>query len=163
MEHDQLGDDGQADSASAPASPVRVLIIDDSSMIRSLLRHSLWVSNLFEVVGEAVDGRDGIDQAATTQPDIVLLDCTMPVMGGLEAIAHLARCSPRSLIIMMSANDAGSTAAKAMAAGAHSYIEKNQQPDELLRRVTTTWKSWSALGCSAIPGTSGGVSPGPRA
>ena len=95
------------------------------------------------MIGEAADGRDGIDQAASKQPDIILLDCKMPVMDGMEALAHLASCSPRSLIIMLSANLADSTRAQALAAGAHSYIGKNQPFDGLLGKVTAAWDSWA--------------------
>jgi CheY-like chemotaxis protein len=130
-------------AARAPAAPIRVLVVDDSSMIRLVLRHSLGASDHFEVIGEAVDGRDGIDQAASKQPDIILLDCKMPVMDGMEALAHLASCSPRSLIIMLSANVADSTGPRALAAGAHSYIEKNQQFDALLSQITAAWESWA--------------------
>jgi CheY-like chemotaxis protein len=126
----------------APAVPLRVLVVDDSSMIRLVVRHCLGDSDRFEVIGEAVDGRDGIDQAATKQPDIILVDCRMPVMDGLEAIPHLASCSPRSLIIMLSANVAD-TGAQALAAGAYRCIEKNQQCDGLLRQITAAWESWA--------------------
>ncbi len=129
-----------------PAAPIRVLIIDDCSTMRLVLRHCLAVTNNFKVIGEAVDGRDGIDQAATKQPDIILLDCTMPVMDGIEAIPHLAQCSPGTLIIMLSAYDVHITGAQAIAAGAHAYVEKNLRPDQLVSRIVHAWEEWAGSG-----------------
>jgi len=125
----------------AAAAPVRVLIVDDAPAARLLLRQCLTASGRFQVVGEAVDGSDGIHQATIQQPDIILLDVAMPIMDGLEAVPHLARCSPGSLIIMLSGFTADATASEAMGLGAGAYIEKKHHPEEVLRQITDAWES----------------------
>ena len=137
--------------AVAPAAAlVRVLLIDDEPALRLVLRYWLSASGRFEVVGEAGDGRQGIEQATCQQPDLIVLDMTMPVMDGLEAIPHLARCSPRSLLVMLSASHTDTAPADAMAAGAHGYIEKGHHPDELLRRIIDVWESAASI-LTAVP------------
>jgi DNA-binding NarL/FixJ family response regulator len=121
------------------ARPARVLIIDDSPPVRQLLRQCLSLSGRFEVIGEAGDGRDGIAQATCQQPDIILLDLAMPVMDGLEALPHLARCSTRSMIIVLSGFNVDTTGPKVLALGASAYIEKRFGPDELVCRIEHAW------------------------
>ncbi len=128
-------------ATAPPAALVRVLLIDDEPALRLVLRYWLSASGRFEVVGEAGDGRQGIEQATRQQPDLIVLDMAMPVMDGLEAIPHLARSSPRSLLIMLYASPTDTALADAMAAGAHGYIEKGHHPDELLRRIIDAWDS----------------------
>lgn len=125
----------------APTKLVSVLVVDDTATMRQLLRYYLRASGRFDVIGEAVDGRDGIEQATLQQPDIILLDLAMPIMDGFEAIEPLTRCSPRSLIIVLSGFDAETNAARSIALGAHGYIEKKHRPDELMRRITDVWES----------------------
>lgn len=126
---------------------IQVLIIDDSPTVRFILRNRLCGTGRFEVVGEAANGRDGIEQAGNRQPDIVLLDREMPIMDGFQAIPHLAHSSPRSLIIMLSAGAGASSprasalAAEAIALGAHAYIEKRARTGEVLRRIIEVWDS----------------------
>ncbi len=127
------------------AGLVRVVLVDDDPTVRLVLRYWLSASGRFEVVGEAGDGRQGIEQATREQPDLIVLDMAMPVMDGLEAIPHLVRCSPRSLVVMLSASDADTTAAYAIALGAHGYIEKRYHPDELLRRIIDAWDSAASI------------------
>lgn len=133
---------------AAPAVPpevaprqARVLIVDDTSLARRLLRRALSASGRFDVIGEATNGRDGIEQATLHQPDIIVLDLAMPVMDGLEAVPHLARCSPRSLIIMLSGFNVGTAGARAIALGAHVYIDKKHRPAEVLRQIVDAWDS----------------------
>jgi CheY-like chemotaxis protein len=126
---------------------IQVLIIDDSATVRFILRNRLCGTGRFEVVGEAANGRDGIVQASNRKPDIILLDREMPIMDGFQAIPHLVRSSPRSLIIMLSAGAGGGSsrvsamAAEAIALGAHAYIEKRARPGEVLRRIVEVWDS----------------------
>ncbi len=70
-------------------SGVRVLIVDDQAMIRSGLRALLEIDETIEVVGEAADGRSGVDMARALRPDVVLIDLRMPVLDGVGAITAL--------------------------------------------------------------------------
>src|SRR5690242_18503616 len=75
----------------AAADPIRVLLCDDAEGFRALMREQLAEDPAIEVVGEAADGVEGVEAAAELQPDVVLLDMSMPRMGGLQAIPKLRR------------------------------------------------------------------------
>lgn len=79
-----------------------VVIVDDDADIRELNRHRLTRSGLFDVVGEAAHGREGIAVVAAERPAMVLLDVNMPVMDGIEALPRLRTISPGSVIVMHS-------------------------------------------------------------
>lgn len=105
--------------------PARVLLVDDDPDIRYVVRLYLERMASLEVVGEAADGFSGIEQARELQPDVVLLDVMMPVMNGQEAIPELLQVAPRSMIVMLSALQAGTQGETALTAGAFAYIEKS--------------------------------------
>lgn len=105
---------------------VSVLLIDDSSLIRRLLGRVLQHDPMINIVGEAENGKDGIEQARALQPNVIILDIEMPVMNGLEALPQLKRVAPKARIIMFSTlteNGARATL-EALAAGADDYVTK---------------------------------------
>lgn len=102
---------------------LRVLIADDAAEIRLLLRMYL-TGNKLEVVGEATNGKEAVDIAATQQPDAVILDLAMPVMDGLEAIPLIKQASPESKIVVLSGFDADRAARTALDLGAERYLQK---------------------------------------
>jgi two-component system chemotaxis response regulator CheB len=105
---------------------IRVLLIDDSAVVRGFITRILEADPDIKVVGSAQNGEVGVSQAASTNPDIILLDVEMPVMDGLTAIPHLMSKSPQSKIIMCSTLTIqnGATALKAMSLGAVDCIAK---------------------------------------
>ncbi|MEQ4521923.1 MULTISPECIES: response regulator [Nocardioides] len=88
-----------------------------------------------DVVGEAGDGRAGIEVVGRHQPDLVVLDLSMPVMDGLEALPHLRRTSPDSTIVVLSAHGADQMAQRALDLGADGYIEKGTSLRVVLARI----------------------------
>jgi PAS domain S-box-containing protein len=102
----------------------RVLLVDDAADIRVLLRRLFSVTEGFSVVGEAVDGRDAIDQATELNPDVIVLDLAMPVMDGLEALPQLRAVVPHAAIVVLSGFDGDRMRMPALLAGADVYIEK---------------------------------------
>jgi DNA-binding NarL/FixJ family response regulator len=84
--------------------PVRVVVIDDTVDLRDLLRYALSRGG-FDVVGEASNGRAGIDIVRDERPDVVLLDLAMPIMGGAEALPHIRQLVPDAQIITFSGFD----------------------------------------------------------
>src|SRR4051794_39757676 len=115
----------------AAADPIRVLLCDDAEGFRALMRVQLAEDPAIEVVGEAADGVEGVEAAAELQPDVVLLDMSMPRMGGLQAIPKLRRTSPRTSIIGLSSLSAARMAAPSKEIGAHAYLEKGARADEI--------------------------------
>jgi YesN/AraC family two-component response regulator len=104
-------------------APYRVLLVDDVAEIRKLLRLTLELDGRFEVVGEAEDGAAAVALASSRHPDVVILDVSMPVMDGLEAIPQITRLSPATKIIVLSALE-DATSRQALSLGAHAYLVK---------------------------------------
>jgi two-component system chemotaxis response regulator CheB len=107
-------------------SPIRVLVVDDSVVIRRVLTEVLGADPEIEVVGTAVNGRAGLQKVAELAPDLVTLDVEMPELDGLGTLAELARSHPRLPVIMFSTLTARGAAAtlEALALGAKDYVCK---------------------------------------
>ena len=110
----------------------RVLIVDDAEDIRLLLRMRLARHGTIDVVGEAVDGLDAVDQARLLQPHLVLLDMAMPRMDGLQALPLIRAAVPDVRVIVLSGFNQGTLEREALAAGADRYVVKGGSMRELL-------------------------------
>jgi len=113
---------------------IRVLIVDDHTVIRSGLRLLLDREDDIEVVGEAGDGDDAVRAARLEKPDIVLLDVVMPNRTGLEACADVIAAS-KGKVLMLSMQDDPSYVREAFAAGASGYMLKEAADSELIQAV----------------------------
>ena len=114
-------------------SPIRVVLVDDSADLRSLVRMTLDREPDFTVVAEAADGASGVEAVAAYKPHLVLLDIAMPVMDGLQALTLIREDSPGSIVVMLSAFTGSSGAIdRALALGAHGYIEKGGGVPEMI-------------------------------
>lgn len=122
-------------AAAAPPRPLRVLLVDDVADLRSLVRVALEMSGSFEIVAEAGDGTDGVAQAKLHQPDVVLLDVSMPGMDGMEALPLIRAAAPGASVVMLSGFEQERLGASALERGAAAYLEKGLPPAELARRV----------------------------
>ena len=115
----------------AAADPIRVLLCDDAEGFRALMRSSLAEDPAIEVVGEAADGEAGVEATAALQPDVVLLDMSMPRMGGLQAIPKMRSRAPGTSIIGLSSLSAARMAAPSIEIGAHTYLEKGTRLEDI--------------------------------
>ena len=106
------------------ADRVRVIVVDDATDVRLLLRMQLARDPRFEVVGEAADGVEAIELAEASQPDLVILDRQMPRLGGIEAMPELRRVAPQAAIVLYTAQTDPSTYHAALDAGAVQVLEK---------------------------------------
>jgi two-component system chemotaxis response regulator CheY len=112
-------------------NPVRVLVVDDSAAMRSVLRMVLR-SGGYEVAGEAQDGEEAVREAKASQPDLVLLDLAMPEMDGLTALSLLLEASPTTRIVVVSGFGDQRLVDLAMKAGARAYVVKGTDVAVLL-------------------------------
>lgn len=114
---------------------IRILIADDHAVVRQGLRMFLSTDDTFEVVGEAENGEEAINQIAALQPDVVLMDLLMPIMSGLDAIPIIRDRFPGvEIIALTSVLDNGSVV-RAVRAGAIGYLLKDTRSDELIRSI----------------------------
>jgi PAS domain S-box-containing protein len=113
----------------------RVLIVDDAEDIRMLLRLKLGRQENLDVVGEAVDGVDAVDQARALQPHLVLLDMAMPRMDGLQALPLIREAVPDVRVIVLSGFNQGTLEQEALAAGADRYVVKGGSMRELIEVI----------------------------
>ena len=102
-----------------------ILIVDDSLPVRKLLRSFVESRTHFEVCGEAVNGLDAIEKARTLNPDLIVMDFSMPIMNGLEAGAVLKAILPQVPIIMCTVHDTAAMKVQALAAGVRAVIQKH--------------------------------------
>ncbi len=107
---------------------MKILIADDHTLFRDSLR-SLIESHDHQVVGEASDGREAIDLCRRLDPDVVLMDLTMAVMGGIEATRRLAEVCPRSKVVILTASDDDDHLFEAIKAGASGYLLKDLEAE----------------------------------
>lgn len=112
-----------------------VLIVDDVAAQRRLLRYCLQALPQFEVIGEAGDGKDAIAFVRERKPDLVLLDLSMPIMDGLEALPRIRYASPGTRIMVLTGFDEGRLGDVARRLGAMAYLEKGAPPEEILLRL----------------------------
>ncbi len=119
---------------AARTRPVRVVIVDDTYDLRELLRLALTRGGM-EVVGEAGDGLEGIEAVRSEHPDVVLLDLSMPVMDGLEALPSIRRLVPAAKIIVLSGFGATQMSERALATGADGYLQKGMSLKRILEYV----------------------------
>lgn len=114
---------------------IRVFLVDDVEELRFLIRVELEEDSGIEVVGEASDGQSGVEGVAETQPDVVLLDLSMPDMDGLEAIPLMRERAPASRLVVLSGHEAGRVSLEALEQGATRYISKAADFDTIRAEV----------------------------
>jgi DNA-binding NarL/FixJ family response regulator len=109
---------------SSEAGKIRVFLVDDVSELRMLVRIALEEDPLIEVVGEAANGREGVENVGEAKPDVVLLDLSMPDMDGLEAIPLMRERAPNARLVVLSGHEAGRVSLEALDQGATRYLNK---------------------------------------
>ncbi|HXN24621.1 MAG TPA: response regulator transcription factor [Candidatus Dormibacteraeota bacterium] len=114
-----------------------ILIVDDNPLIRRAVRAIFEAQPDFRVCGEAVNGQDAIEKTRQLHPDLIVLDCSMPVMNGLEAAATLTRVTPQVPMIMLTAHKHALVEPIARAAGICAILSKEDCNDALIREART--------------------------
>ena len=115
--------------------PIRILLVDDHSVVRQGLRMFLALDPDLEVIGEATDGTEAVRMARELQPDVVLMDMLMPVMDGVAATAAIRRELPDTEVIALTSVLEDDKVVGAVRAGAIGYLLKDTEADELRRAI----------------------------
>lgn len=116
-------------------APIRVLIADDHMIVRAGIRHVLESESGFEVVGEAANGPEVLALAAKLQPDVVVLDISMPGESGLKLAAQLRDSTPEPRVLILSMHDNAEYVLESVRAGADGYLLKDTAATELRNAI----------------------------
>ncbi len=114
---------------------IRILIVDDHAVVRKGLAMVLRLESGFEVVGEAENGRDGLEAAKRLNPDIALVDLVMPEMDGQEMVLALRRSNPEIKVMMLTGTEVDQRVFDLIVAGIEGYVLKNIEPAGLVRAI----------------------------
>jgi two-component system response regulator NreC len=128
----------KASTATASLSThLRILLVDDHAVVREGLRLLINTQADMEVVGEADDGSQVLQQAKALQPDVVIMDISMPQLNGVQATERLKAAYPRIKILVLSSYSDEAHIRQALASGASSYVLKRTIAEELIRAIRT--------------------------
>lgn len=116
-------------------NPSRILVADDHSLFRAGLCAILACHPEFEVIAEAGNGQEAIRLASEQQPELVLLDISMPITNGTEALALIRRRSPQSRVLMLTAHNTDEFIRESLRLGASGYLLKTDSSQELIQAM----------------------------
>ena len=119
---------------------LRVLVVDDSEVVRRGICQILQSQADIEIICEAADGADAVRKAREHRPDLVLLDITMPVMNGFEAARRIKQELPSTRILMVSQFDSAHFMREAFVAGASGYVVKSNAASELISALRKIYR-----------------------
>lgn len=115
--------------------PIRILLADDHTILRRGLRLLLESQADFNVVGEAADGREAVEQAERTDPDIAVLDIAMPNLTGIEAAQRILAARPQIAVVVLSMHSDEGYVLRALRAGAKGYLLKDSAEGDLIDAI----------------------------
>lgn len=126
-------------------TPIQVLIVDDHAIVRKGLRALLTEIDGIEVVGEAADGQQAVNQTEKIQPDVILMDIVMPNMDGVEATQQITARHPEVRILALSSFAEDDKCFPAIRAGALGYLLKDSDPNELVHAIRQVYQGDPSL------------------
>ncbi len=118
---------------------IRILIVDDHTVVRDGLRALISAEPGMEVIGDASDGAEAVDLAAELKPDVILLDLVMPRMDGVEATRLIRQANPGARILVLTSFAEDHQVFSAVKAGAIGYLMKDTSSEELLQAIRNTY------------------------
>ena len=128
---------------------IKVLIVDDHTLVRAGIRSLLALVEGIEVVGEASDGKEALGKARHLMPDVVLMDLAMPVMGGLEATRRLRKEFPAIKVLALTQYDDSEYVIPIIEAGASGFVTKMSAFSELAAAIEAAYEGESYLSSTA--------------
>ena len=128
---------------------IKVLIVDDHTLVRDGVRALLALASDIEVVGEAANGREALEKVNELEPDVVLMDLAMPIMGGIEATRRIRKDFPRTKVLALTQYDDSEYIVPVISAGARGFITKMAAFSELAQAIQAVYAGESYLSPSA--------------
>ncbi len=119
------------------ATKIRVLVASEFALVVEGIRHSVEACNDIEVIGQAADGRDSIEQARTLQPDVIVIDSDVKVLDGFEATRRLLREAPKSKVIILTEHGTRDSVKAALLAGARGCLSRATSCTDLASAIRT--------------------------
>ena len=126
------------DPAARIEQPIRVLIADDHRLFAEALEAILAAESRIEVVGRARNGAEALEMVLDLDPDIVLMDISMPVMDGVEATRRIRDARPEACVLMLTGSNAAADVDRSRDAGAAGYVTKDRIASELVDAIVET-------------------------
>ncbi|HYX76120.1 MAG TPA: response regulator transcription factor [Gaiellaceae bacterium] len=123
------------DPAAQVEQPIRVLIADDHRLFAEALEAILSAESAIEVVGRARNGAEALELTLDLQPDVVLMDISMPVMDGIEATRRIREARPQACVLILTGSSAAADVDRSRDAGAAGYVTKDRIASELVDAI----------------------------
>ncbi len=137
---------------------IKVLVVDDHSIVREGLKYVLEQSGEFEVVGQAGDGEEAVRVAAEVSPDLVVMDVMMPKKDGVEACRDIIESAPETRVVMLTVANEETAVLEAVAAGATGYLQKETDRERLLSTLRGVFRGELRLPAELVRGVVAAVS-----
>jgi two-component system, NarL family, response regulator LiaR len=132
-------------SRSSASRPIQILLVDDHPVVRDGLRAMLGLQPDFQIVGEANNGVEAVQQVVQLRPDVILLDLEMPELDGVAALERIRAASPAARVIILTAYDEDERIVSAVIAGAQGYILKGAPREDIFRAIRIVYAGGSLL------------------
>lgn len=114
---------------------MRVLIVDDHEVVRRGVRSILESHDKLDISGEAANGQEAVEKASQLNPDLIVMDITMPVMNGLDAARNILKSSPKTIILILSMHISKELIQEAQRIGARGFVIKGEAGESLIKAV----------------------------
>lgn len=131
---------------------IRVLICDDHILFREGVKTILQREACIEVIGEASDGKQAVEQSRLLQPDVVLMDISMPVLKGFDATRRIKKSLPRTNVLILSVYDDEDLVTRCLNAGALGYVVKDSPPSQVVFAIEAASRGEQYLSPKALKG-----------